>query len=110
MLSIYIPRYVCATHKRVRYWLQRWNLAQMRKTLKRLLKEILEQPFCSKVFKGRFAKRDTDPTQGCQMVCFQTKNSNLGKILRVLQWNMMAYVMDTWSILRSFVIFYGHLV
>jgi hypothetical protein len=45
-----------------------------------------------------------------QMVCFQTKNPNLGKFWRVLQWKMMVYFMDTWSNLRSFVIFYGHLV
>jgi hypothetical protein len=48
--------------------------------------------------------------QGCQMVCFQTKNPNLGKFWWVLQWKMMVYSMDTWSILRSSVIFYGHLV
>jgi hypothetical protein len=38
------------------------------------------------------------------MVCFQTKNPNLGKFWRVLQWKMLVYFMDTWSILRSFVI------
>jgi hypothetical protein len=48
--------------------------------------------------------------QCCQMVCFQTKNTYLGKFWRVLQWKMMVYFMDTRSILRSFVIFYGHLV
>jgi hypothetical protein len=42
--------------------------------------------------------------------CFQTKNPNLGKFWRVLRWKMMVYFMDTRSILRSFVIFYGHLV
>jgi hypothetical protein len=44
------------------------------------------------------------------MVCFQTKNPNLGKFWRVLQWKMMVYFMDTWTVLRSFGIFYGHLV
>jgi hypothetical protein len=44
------------------------------------------------------------------MVCFQTKNPNLGKFWRVLEWKMLVYFMDTWSILWSFVIFYGHLV
>jgi hypothetical protein len=44
------------------------------------------------------------------MVCLQTKNPNLGKFWRVLQWKMLVYFMDTRSILRSFVIFYGHLV
>jgi hypothetical protein len=48
--------------------------------------------------------------QGCQMVCFQTKNPNLGKFWRVLQWKMLVYFVDTWSILQYFVIFYGHLV
>jgi hypothetical protein len=48
--------------------------------------------------------------QGCQMVCLQTKNSNLGELWRVLQYTMMVYFMDTWSILRSFVIFYVYLV
>jgi hypothetical protein len=42
--------------------------------------------------------------QGCQMVCFLTKNPNLGKFWRVLQWKMLVYFMDTWSILRYFVI------
>jgi hypothetical protein len=39
------------------------------------------------------------------MICFETKNPNLGKFWRVLQWKMLVYFMDTWSILRSFVIF-----
>jgi hypothetical protein len=39
--------------------------------------------------------------QGCQTVCFQTENPNLGKFWRVLQWKMLEYVMDTCSILRS---------
>jgi hypothetical protein len=47
--------------------------------------------------------------QGCQMVCFQTKNANLDKFWRVLQWNMLVYFMETWSILWSSVIFYWHL-
>jgi hypothetical protein len=29
--------------------------------------------------------------QGCQMVYFQTKNPNLGKFWRVLQWKMLVY-------------------
>jgi hypothetical protein len=41
------------------------------------------------------------------MVCFKTKNPNLGKFWRVLQWKMLVFFMDTWSILRSLVIFYG---
>jgi hypothetical protein len=38
------------------------------------------------------------------MVCFQTKNPNLGNFWRILQWKMTVYFIDTWSILRSFVI------
>jgi hypothetical protein len=34
----------------------------------------------------------------------------LGKFFMFLQLKMSVYLMDTWSILRSFVIFYGHLV
>jgi hypothetical protein len=48
--------------------------------------------------------------QGCQMVCFQTKSPNLGKFGRVLQWKMLVYFADTWSILGLTVIFYGHWV
>jgi hypothetical protein len=44
------------------------------------------------------------------MVCFQTKNPNLGIFWRVFQWKKLLYFMDTWSILRFFVIFHGHLV
>jgi hypothetical protein len=71
--------------------------------------ENLENQFFIKTYNlkpGRgFEPRDlvlqayamTTSEQGCQMVCFQTKNPNLGKFLGVLQWKMM-------------VIFYGHLV
>jgi hypothetical protein len=48
--------------------------------------------------------------QGCQRVCFQTKFRFLGKFWRVLHWKMLVYFMDAWSILWSFVTFYGHLV
>jgi hypothetical protein len=44
--------------------------------------------------------------QGCQMVCFQTKNPNWGKFWRVLQWKMMLYFMDTWSIFTVFCYMY----
>jgi hypothetical protein len=47
---------------------------------------------------------------GCQMVCFQTKNTNLGKFLRALDWKMMIYYMAIWNILLAFGIFYDHLV
>jgi hypothetical protein len=43
--------------------------------------------------------------QGCQMVHFQTKNPNLGKFWKVLQWKMAVL-----SILLPNCIFYGTLV
>jgi hypothetical protein len=51
----------------------------------------------------------TTLTQRCQMVYFQTKNSNLGKFWRVLQWNFLVYFMVIWSILRPFDKCCGHL-
>jgi hypothetical protein len=44
------------------------------------------------------------------MAEFQTKNPNLGKFGRALQWKMLAYFMNIWNSLRPFLIFYGHLV
>jgi hypothetical protein len=41
--------------------------------------------------------------RGCQIAYFQTKNPNLGKFWKALQWEMLVYVIATWSI-------YGHLV
>jgi hypothetical protein len=48
--------------------------------------------------------------QGCQMASFRTKNPNLGKFWRFLQWKMLVYLMAIWSIFRPFGIVYGHLV
>jgi hypothetical protein len=48
--------------------------------------------------------------QGCQMVCFQTKNPNLGKFWRVLDWKMCIYFMAIWNILWRFGTFCIHLV
>jgi hypothetical protein len=44
------------------------------------------------------------------MVCFQTKNPNLGKFRRVLLWNILVYFMTILSILRPLEILYGHSV
>jgi hypothetical protein len=41
---------------------------------------------------------------------FQTKNPDLGKFWRVLQWKMLLYFMGIWPILRLFGTFSGHLV
>jgi hypothetical protein len=44
------------------------------------------------------------------MVCFQTKNTNLGKFWRVLLWKNLGIFYDHLVNLRPFEIFYGHLV
>jgi hypothetical protein len=48
-------------------------------------------------------KIESKSRQSCQMVYFQTQNHNLGKFWRGLQWKMLVYFMDIWSI-------YGHLI
>jgi hypothetical protein len=40
--------------------------------------------------------------QGCQMVFFQTKNPNLGKFWRALEWKKLVYSMSIWTILGPF--------
>jgi hypothetical protein len=44
--------------------------------------------------------------QGCEMVYFQTKNTNLGKFWRALEWKMLVCFMNIWNILRTLGIFY----
>jgi hypothetical protein len=44
------------------------------------------------------------------MVYFQTKNPNWGKFWRVMDWKMLIYFMTIWNSLRTFGIFYDHLV
>jgi hypothetical protein len=44
------------------------------------------------------------------MVYFQTKNANLGKFLRALDWKLLIYFKAIWNILRTFGIFYHNLV
>jgi hypothetical protein len=45
--------------------------------------------------------------QGCWMVYFQTKNSNLGKFWRTLEWKMLIYFT---AIVQPLGIFYDHSV
>jgi hypothetical protein len=44
------------------------------------------------------------------MAYFQTKDPDLGKIWRVLQWQMFVYYIAVWYILRHLGILCGHLV
>jgi hypothetical protein len=44
------------------------------------------------------------------MVCFQTKNPNLGKFLRALDWKVLIYFVAISNILWILGIFYDHLV
>jgi hypothetical protein len=46
--------------------------------------------------------------KGCQMVCFETKNPNLGKLWKALEWKMLVNFMVIWNILQSLGIFYSH--
>jgi hypothetical protein len=41
------------------------------------------------------------------MVSFRTKNPNLGKFWRVLQWKILVYFMAIWSTFQPFDIFHG---
>jgi hypothetical protein len=50
------------------------------------------------------------PEQGFQMVYFQTKNPNLGKFWKALDWKMLIYFIAIGNILRIFGIFYDHYV
>jgi hypothetical protein len=51
-----------------------------------------------------------DRQQGCQMVSFQTKNPNLGKFRRALDWKMLIHFTAVFNILQTFGIFYDNLV
>jgi hypothetical protein len=44
------------------------------------------------------------------MVYFQTKNPDLGKFRRTLEWKMLKYFISFWNILRTFGIFCDHFV
>jgi hypothetical protein len=67
--------------------------------------------------KTRFPQKNFPPffstsaaaAQGCQIANFQTKNPNMGKFRRDLQWKMFVYIMVIWSIVLPFGIFCGHL-
>jgi hypothetical protein len=48
--------------------------------------------------------------QGCQMVSFQTKNPNVGKFWRALDWKLLIYFMAVRNILQTFDTFYYQLV
>jgi hypothetical protein len=52
----------------------------------------------------------SDLTRVARWYIFKPKNPHLGNFWRVLQWEMVVYFMNIWSILQSFVILYGHLV
>jgi hypothetical protein len=53
---------------------------------------------------------DRAEKQGCQMVYFQTKNSNLGKIWGALEWKRLVYSMSFWDTLPPFGTFYVYLL
>jgi hypothetical protein len=68
-----------------------------------LLKNIFESSILRKVCFASTGDVNTGcGRQGCQMVCFQTKNPNFGKIWRALEWKLLLYFMTIWNILRPF--------
>jgi hypothetical protein len=40
---------------------------------------------------------------------FQTKNSNLRKLLRALEWKWLVYSLAIWNMLRQFGTFFGYI-
>jgi hypothetical protein len=48
--------------------------------------------------------------QGCEMICSQTQNPNLGTFLRALYWKMLTYFLAIGNIFWRFGIFYDHSV
>jgi hypothetical protein len=67
-------------------------------------------PILSNSGRNRLTKTAAGQGQGCQMVSFQTKIPNLGKFWRALNGKMLIYLMAIWNILRTFGIFYDHVV
>jgi hypothetical protein len=61
-----------------------------------VMQERYEQPLIG------LGLKDSGIEQGCQMVCFQTKNPNLGNFWRALEWKMLIYFLVICNILRSF--------
>jgi hypothetical protein len=70
-------------------------------------KTALEQRMENHILKQRFPQR---PTRSGLPDDFQTKNPNLGKFWRVLEWTGLVYSMANRNILRSFGTFNGLLV
>jgi hypothetical protein len=76
-----------------------------------LLSKLSEKKQKQKTDKMLFAASGFQTlVHGCQMLYFQTKNSNLGSFWRALQFKMLVYIKDIYSLLRPFDIFYAHLV
>jgi hypothetical protein len=67
-------------------------------------------PTIKSVLVEREKKNGFRRNRGCQMVCFQTKNPNLGTFWRALKWKLPVYFTVIWNILQSFGMFYGYLV
>jgi hypothetical protein len=67
------------------------------------------KPNFNDIFCGQVNRLSCDE-QGCQMVCFQTKNPSLGKLWRALDWKMFIYFMAIWNFLWRFGIFNDHFV
>jgi hypothetical protein len=103
-------------------WMYYYNLAFCVKWIRRVF--MLQQRYLAWKFNTvcsfwSFSSATILP-QGCQMVCFQNKNPNLGQFRRALDWKMIVYFwpleifygdlrcfMTIWYILYSFGTFFG---
>jgi hypothetical protein len=59
---------------------------------------------------NQIRRKGAEMDHGCQMVCFQTKNPNLGKFWRVFQMEDFGIFYEHLVHFLHFVIFYGHWV
>jgi hypothetical protein len=94
-----------------RHYISAWTLSE--KNNRRNFRLDNGRPTCEWLLGGsrfprKVAFRYRNP--GCQMVRFQTKNTDLGKFWRVLRWKMLVYFMAIWHILRLFGIIRVNLV
>jgi hypothetical protein len=65
----------------------------------------------NKFFRSKKSANVMQPRfQGCQTVCFLTKNPNLGKFWKAVDWKILIHFMTIWNILPTFGIFYDHSV
>jgi hypothetical protein len=102
---------VCAMHNKLGWLTRQLKTGPEVSTLKVRHTFIYWKPLCVKDGVSSIscaAIFSPQRLQGCQMAHFQSKNPNLGKFWRFLQWKILLYFMAIWFILLPFGIFCGH--